>query len=59
MKYAIYAELADGRVDSINVHYAYMRDAIIKDYLTSDLVKHVAWCKVYRSGEYGKFTCVS
>lgn len=56
--YAIYFTWNDGTEDSFNVHNANERDMNIKDMLKrNDFIK-IEYCKIYKSGEYGKYKSV-
>lgn len=58
MKYAIYYEFYDGTNDSIIVKDSPSKNIYIKTLLNDNEIKHIAFCKIYKSGEYGKRTFV-
>ena len=54
MKYAIYFEWLDGVKDSIIVNGITERDLNIKNMIARKEFKYIEYCKIYKSGEYGK-----
>lgn len=59
MKWCIYCELDDGTKTSDFQKGIQMRDVAIRFALINPYVKHVSYCKVYKSGEYSPRTFVS
>lgn len=54
MKYAVYFTWNDGFEDSFNVEDAKERDMNIKDMIKRNEFKEISYCRIYKSGEYGK-----
>lgn len=54
MKYAVYFTWNDGMEDSFNTNTAEERDLNIKDMKSRKEFKEISYCRIYRSGEYGK-----
>jgi hypothetical protein len=54
MKYAIYFTWNDNFKDSINVDGIKERDLNIKDMKERNDFKNISYCKIYKSGEYGR-----
>lgn len=54
MKYAIYFTWSDGFEDSFNTGTAEERDLNIKDMKVRKEFKEISYCRIYKSGEYGK-----
>ena len=53
-KYAVYFIWKDGTEDSFNVATAKERDMNIKDMITRNDFISIEFCRIYKSGEYGK-----
>lgn len=62
MKYAIYFQWDDGTkwgaADSDNVDNARERDLYIKTLKSQEDILGIAYCPIYKSGEYGQLTIV-
>lgn len=54
MKYAVYFTWKDGFEDSFNTSTAEERDITIKEMKARKDFKEISYCRIYKSGEYGK-----
>ncbi len=54
MKYAVYFTWNDGTEDSFNVDNKAERDMNIREMIGRNDFKKISYCRIYRSGEYGK-----
>ena len=54
MKYAIYFTWNDGFKDTFNVGNAKERELTIKNMKERKEFKEISYCRIYKSGEYGK-----
>ena len=57
-RYAVYFIWNDGTEDSILCEDAKDRNQNIKDMIKRGDFKHIRWCRIYASGEYGIDTVV-
>lgn len=57
-KYAVYFIWNDGTEDSFNCTDAEERDLNIKQMIERKDFKEISWCRIYKSGEYGKIVKV-
>ncbi len=58
MRYAIYFTWNDNTEDTIIVSDKFDRDLSIKEMLRRHEFKKISYCKIYKSGEYGKHITV-
>ena len=52
-RYAVYFTWNDGFQDSFNCETAKERDENIKEMIARKDFKHIRYCRIYASGEYG------
>lgn len=58
MNYAIYFMWDDGTEDSFIEHNAERKNISINELLNRDEIIKISFCKIYKSGEYGKHKIV-